>query len=84
MADNDKDKRDTPPVRLSFKSPTAAQASIARLIRARQKNKISDLEYKSLLYGFNIWLAYSKHIKEIDIERRLEALEEQIKLRGEK
>jgi hypothetical protein len=61
-----------------------AQASIARLVRARQKGKISDFDYKSLLYGFNVWLGYNKHIKEIDIEKRLEALEEQIAFRGDK
>jgi hypothetical protein len=84
MKDIDTEKRDTPLVRLSFQNAELAQASIARLVRARYKNKISDLDYKSLLYGFNQWLAYNKHIKEIDIEKRLEALEEQIALKGEK
>jgi hypothetical protein len=84
MKENGTEKRDTTPVRICFQSAEKVQASIARLIRARYKGKVSDFDYKSLLYGFTQWLAYNKHLKEIDIEKRLEALEEQIALKGEK
>jgi hypothetical protein len=84
MADNDKEKRDTPPVRLCFQNAKKAQESLSRIIRARQKQKISDVDYKAIVYGFTSWLSFEKHIKECAIEKRLEALEEQIALRGEK
>ena len=73
--DIDTEKRNAPLIRLSFQNAELAQASIARLVRARYKGKISDFDFKSLLYGFNIWLGYNKHIKEIDLEKRIEALE---------
>jgi hypothetical protein len=75
MKDNDKQKQHTPLVRLSFQNAELAQASIARLVRARYKGNISDFDFKSLLYGFNIWLGYNKHIKENSLLERLEAIE---------
>jgi len=77
IKDIDTEKRNTP-VRLSFQTPELAQASIARLIRARYKNRITDIDFKSLLYGFNIWLGYSKHIKEVDLLKRIETVENMI------
>lgn len=77
LKDIDTKKRNTP-VRLSFQTPELAQASIARLIRARYKNRITDIDFKSLLYGFNIWLGYSKHIKEVDLLKRIETVENMI------
>jgi len=77
LKDNDTEKRNTL-VRLSFQTPELAMASIARLIRARYKKKITDVDYKSLLYGFNIWLGYSKHIKDNSLLERLEAIENMI------
>jgi len=52
------------------------QKSIERLIRARQRNKIKDSEYKAILYGTCQLLSWVKHNKELDIEKRLEKLEE--------
>jgi len=75
LKDIDTEKRTTPLVRLSFQNAELAQASIARLIRARYRNNITDTDYKSLLYGFNTWLGFNKHIKEIDLEKRIELLE---------
>jgi hypothetical protein len=75
--DIDTEKKNTP-VRLSFQTPELAQASIGRLVRARYKNKITDLDYKSILYGYNCWLSYSKHIKENHLLERLEAIENMI------
>jgi len=75
MKDNDNEKRDTSLVRLCFQDAEKAQASVARLVRARYKGKISDLDYKSILYGFNTWLSFNKHVKEVEIEKRLELLE---------
>jgi len=74
IKDIDTEKRNTP-VRLSFQNAELAQASIARLVRARYRNKITDIDYKSLLYGFNIWLGYNKHIKDNSLLERLEAIE---------
>jgi len=74
IKDINTEKRDTP-VRLSFQSPELAQASIGRLVRARYKNRITDIDYKSILYGYNCWLSYSKHIKENSLLERLEAIE---------
>lgn len=75
-AENDTEKQDTPPlVRLCFQTAELAMGSIGRLIRARYRHKIPDTDYKSLLYGFNSWLAFDKHVKEIEIEKRLEKLE---------
>jgi len=45
------------------------------LIRLRYKQKIADSEFKSLLWAFNIWLGFEKHIKESDFESRIAALE---------
>ena len=75
MQDNDIQETDTHHVRLCFGDAKKAQACIGRLIRLRYKKKISDVEYKSLLYGFNQWLGYEKFIKETDFEKRIEALE---------
>ena len=73
--ENDTGSPDTPLIRLSFQDAKKAQACIGRLIRLRYKKKISDFDYKSILYGMNQWLAYEKHNKELDIEKRIEALE---------
>ena len=72
---NTKTKKVYTPVRLCFQSARLAQDSIARLIRARFKGTVSDFDYKSLLYGFNIWLGFDKHLKAVDIEKRLERME---------
>ena len=74
MAENNIKESDTP-LRLCFTDAKKAQACVGRLIRLRYKQKIADSEFKSLLWAFNIWLGFEKHIKEIDFEKRLEALE---------
>ena len=73
--ENDTKKEDTPLVRLCFQNADLAMGSIGRLIRARYRHKISDVDFKSLIYGFNSWLSFNKHIKECELERRIEALE---------
>lgn len=78
MRENDNEDMDTPltgSVRLCFQDAKKLQTTIARLIRARANKKIADSDYKAIIYGINYWLAFEKHIKELDIEKRLEALE---------
>ncbi|MCL2185252.1 MAG: hypothetical protein FWB86_05275 [Treponema sp.] len=83
MIENDKLENDTPTkkkIRLFFGDAKGTQKTIARLIRARYRGAISDFEYKSLLYGFNIWLAFSKHIKDIDIEKQMQEIEHRLEI----
>ena len=58
-----------------------------RLIRSCLQKKIETITFRNLVYGFSVLLQYHKAENEIEIERRLDALElqlEQIENKGEK
>jgi len=55
-----------------------ARASLATLIRKREKDEIDDADYKALVYGLSHLLAYLKTEADLRIEERLEALEKAV------
>ena len=55
-----------------------ARASLATLIRKREKDEIPDDDYRALVWGISQLLGYFKHIDDLRIEDRLDALEERI------
>lgn len=56
-----------------------ARASLATLIRKRERGEIQDDDFKALVYGLNTLLAYLKTEADMRIEERLEAVEEALR-----
>ena len=73
-----KKDRGSPPERLNLSSPNACRTTIARLIRAYHRGTIDETAYKGILFGLNTLLAFYKFEKELDMESRLDALEQKL------
>lgn len=57
-------------------TPENSRKTLARLIRKYNADQIDEQKFKALVYAINYLLSYWKLEKELDIERRIEALEE--------
>ena len=55
-----------------------ARASLATLIKKRERDEIDDADYRSLVWGLSQLLGYFKHLDDLRIEERLDALEERL------
>ena len=55
-----------------------ARYQLNRLMRASLQKKIDSITFRNLVYGFSILLQYHKAEQEVEIERRLEAIEIQL------
>ena len=52
-----------------------ARVALSSLIRKREKGLIEDADYRALVYGLSQLLGYFKHLDDVRLEERLEALE---------
>ena len=52
-----------------------AKASLATLIRKREKHGVEDDDYRQLVWGISQLLGYYKHVDDLRIEERLDRLE---------
>jgi hypothetical protein len=68
--DTAQDKR-----RLALNDYKTARHSLTRLLRMRFRGEIDTETYRDMIKGFQALLSYDKLEKEIDLERRLDALE---------
>ena len=64
--------------RLPMNGHDAARRTLARLIRAFHQDELDEKKFRALVYGFGTLLSYFKHSADLEIESRLEALEEQL------
>ena len=58
-----------------FNTASNARAALATLMRKREKSDIDDADYRALVYGLSQLLGYFKHIDDLKIEGRLDAIE---------
>ena len=61
--------------RLGMRDHNAARLTLARLIRSYHRGEMESQTFRDLVYGFNTLLSYFKHAADLDIEKRLEAIE---------
>ena len=64
--------------RINTKSHESTRISLGRLIRSYQAGQIDSQTFRDMIYGLNLLLGFFKLELEQDVERRLEAIEEQI------
>lgn len=57
----------------------SARSTFARIIRGYGRGEIAEDVYRSAIYGLSGLLAYLKTDQEIELERRLEAIEQALK-----
>ncbi len=65
--------------RINTKSHNTARLSLGRLIRAYQAGGMESQMFRDLVYSMNTLLAYFKHDADLEIEKRLEAIEDSLK-----
>ena len=54
----------------------AARRTLSTLIRAFHRDEIEEGKFRALVYSFNCLLAYFKFSADIEIEERLDRIEE--------
>ena len=64
--------------RLDLKDATATRRTIGRLIRRYARGELDEQVYKSVLYGLQHYLSWYKFENELDLLKRIEALEERL------
>jgi len=74
-------ERDTPPPlpRLALNTLENARKSYARLIRGYMAGKIPEPIFKAVCYGLSGFLGYWREEKSIELERRIEMIEQSIR-----
>ena len=65
--------------RINTKSHNTARLSLGRLIRAYQKGEMESQMFRDLTYGMNTLLSYFKHAADLEIEKRLDAIEDALR-----
>lgn len=58
-----------------------ARASLATLIRKRERDDISDADFRALVYGLSQLLGYLRTEADLRIEERLDAIESKLEER---
>jgi hypothetical protein len=71
MADSVKEKR------LALNDYKAARHSLARIIRMRFRGELESDVYRDMVYGLHCMLGFDKLQKETELEKRLNAIEQQ-------
>ena len=61
--------------KLMLNSLPNAKASLARVMRLYANGSLDAARYRNLIYGFSAYLSYLKQEADLDIEQRLEAIE---------
>ena len=65
--------------RLPMKTHGQTRNTLSRLIRAYHRNEIEDSKFRGIVHALNVLLGYWKLEKEMDIETRIEALEDLVR-----
>jgi len=65
--------------RINTATHEKARLSLGRLIREYQRGELESQTFRDLIYGMNTLLAYFRHASELDIERRLDTIEDSIR-----
>jgi hypothetical protein len=60
----------------SLKSYSDARKQLARLIKSFHQREIDQADFRALVYGFSALLQYFKHEKDIELEQRIEKIED--------
>ena len=58
-----------------------ARVALSSLLRKREKHAIDDADFRSLTYGFSVLLGYFKHLDDMRVEERLDAIEAELERR---
>lgn len=58
-----------------------ARKELTRFIRSFHNNTTTEQEMRTIVYSFSALLAFMKAEKEIEIESRIEAIEQELKLK---
>ena len=64
--------------RLPMKSHDEARRTLSRLIRAFHAGEIEESKFRVLVYAFSALLSYFKHSADVEIEKRLDELEQRM------
>lgn len=66
------------PLTLRLRSPKATRQTFARIIREYGRGNLDERLYKSLVWGLSQYLGAFKIERELEIEKRLEEIEDQL------
>ena len=64
--------------RINTATHEKARLSLGRLLREYQREDIPSQQFRDLVYGMNLLLSYFKHASDLEIEARLEVIEDQL------
>ena len=64
--------------RINTKTHNTARISLGRLIRSFQHGEVTEKDFRALVYGMNCLLGFYRLDCELEIEKRLEAIEDQL------
>ena len=67
--------------RLALKTPESAAHTLSRLLRMRINKEIDGTMFRDMTYGMNVLLSYFKHMADMRIEERIEAIENALEAR---
>lgn len=69
--------------RINTATHEKARLSLGRFIREYSKgDEIESQTFRDIVYAMNTLLAYFKHASDLEIERRLEVIEDQLEQRS--
>lgn len=83
MGIDDIEKKIPQKKRLNLKDTAAARGSLCALMRQYHNKQIDHTTFKNMIYGYSKLLEYFKHHHEIELDKRIEALEAVIKGTGQ-
>ena len=64
--------------RITTKTHATARISLGRLIRSYQKGEVEAEVFRNLIYSLNLLLGYFKHDANLEILKRLDAIEDSL------
>jgi len=70
--------------RINTATHEKARLSLGRLIREYQRGELESQTFRDLIYSMNLLLTYFRHASDLDIERRLDAIETTILTEGQR
>ncbi len=62
----------------SLRTHSEARRQLSRLIRSFHQGEVEQGDFRALVYGLSALLQYFKHEKELELEERIEKLEQAI------
>ena len=65
----------------SLRTTGEARRQLARLTRSFYQGQITEGDYRALVYGLSALLHYFKHEKQLELEERIETLEQAIEVK---